>query len=160
MTGLRRDYIVNEIELLGQFIARLVNKRDEVGLHEAMHLALHLQEKLFAMPVAEFLRLEASGQIAALTAGESKANGQAKCLAYATLLRDTATLYRLQGRDELAAGARQLALHVTLSVALDSDSPGAPTDALVEELCAHFSHDDLHPPVRELLERYEVRRHA
>jgi len=150
----RRDYIVNEIELLGQFIARLVNKRDEAGTREATHLALHLQEKLFAMPAAEFLRLEVDAQISALMAGETPTAGQAKCLAYATLLRDTATLYHLQGRDELARGARQLALHVALCIAPGPDAEPGPVDHLIAELVEVLGTVELHPPVRELLEKY------
>ena len=150
----RRDYIVNEIELLGQFIARLVNKRDEVGIREATHLAQHLQEKLFAMPATEFLRLQVDGQISALMAGESTAAGHAKCLTYATLLRDMATLYYLQGRDDLARGARQLALHVALCVAPDRAFGTGAADGLISELVHALGTAELHPPVRELLEKY------
>ena len=160
MTGRRRDYILNEIELLGQYIARLTHKRDETGLHDAIHLAQHLQEKLFAMPAADFLRLEARRQVAALMAGESTDAGRRKCLTYATLLRDNATLYHLQGRDNLAKGARQLALHVVLCAVLDAEAPDPAAEALVQELRADFRPEDLHPPVQELLARYEARLEA
>lgn len=157
MPGQRQDYILTQIELLRQFIARLARSRDRLGLEEALQLAFNLQEKLFPVPPAEFLRLEVAAQIAALQAGESRPDGRAKCLTYAQLLQGTATLYDYRGRADLAAGARQLALHVALSVALDGDDPGAAAAALVDELAPLLDPEQLHPPVRELLGRFLAR---
>lgn len=155
MPAQRQDYILNQIELLRRFIARLANKREQAGLDEALQLAFHLQEKLFPIPPAGFLKLEVSEQIAALNKGESVATGHAKSLTYAQLLKETATLYEIRGREDLAAGARQLALHVALAIALDQPSAPEPVHALVDELNATVDHETLHPPVLELLEAYQ-----
>jgi len=155
MAGLRKDYILTQIDLLRQFIARLSNKREQTGLDEALQLAFHLQEKLFPLPPAEFLRLEVDRQIEELMKGASKGDGQEKCLTYAQLLKETATLYQFRGRDDLAAGARQLALHVALSIALDQPSSPEPVYALVDELQGAVDRENLHPPVLELLAAYE-----
>ncbi len=155
MPSQRRDYIITQIELLGTFVSRLSRTREEAGLREAIQLAQHLQEKLFATPPAEFLRLEVSEQLALLGNGESKATAHEKSLTYARLLRETATLYQLHGREGLAAGARQLALHVALSVALDEPVAPDAVHALVDELREVVDHENLHPPVLELLETYE-----
>ena len=154
MAGQKKDYLLNQIDLLRQFVARLLDKREPGGLDQALQLAFHLQEKLFPLPPAEFLQLEVSQQIAALKANESKASGHEKCLTYAQLLKETATLYQLRGRDDLAAGARQLALHVALSVALDRPASPEPVYTLVDELNASVDHENLHPPVQELLASY------
>ena len=155
MTTQRRDYILGQIELLGQFVARLFQARDVAGQHQAMQLAHHLQEKLFAMPAVKFLRLELDEQIATLMHGESQATGHEKCLTYAALLKETARLYQLQGRNDLAAGARQLALHVALSVALDHPAAPEAVRSLVDALAAVVDRENLTPPVAELLEAYQ-----
>jgi hypothetical protein len=154
MPGQRQDYILTQIELLRRFVARLANKREQAGLDEALQLAFHLQEKLFPVPPTEFLRLEVAEQISALCAGESKTAGHEKCLTYAELLKETAQLYQFRGRDDLAAGARQLALHVALAVALDNPATPEPSHALVDELSRLVEPGTLHPPVMELLAEY------
>ena len=157
MPGQHQDYMLGQIQLLGEFVARLLRRRDEAGLQEAIQLALYLQEKLFAMPAAEFLRLEVSAQIAELKKGESKEEGHAKCLSYATLLKETATLYALGGKNDLATGARQLALYVVLSVAVDQPTGDTSTNVLLAELNASLAGTELHPPVRELQEKFDQR---
>ena len=155
MPAQRQDYILTQIELLRRFVARLTNKREQAGLDEALQLAFHLQEKLFPVPPTEFLRLEVAEQISALCAGESKSAGHEKCLTYAALLKETAQLYQFRGRDDLAAGARQLALHVALSIALDQPESPERSHALVDELSREVDPANLHPPVMELLEAYQ-----
>ena len=157
MPAQRQDYILGQIRLLGEFVARLRRRRDEAGLHEAIQLALYLQEKLFVKPAAEFLRLEVSEQMAALKLGESKEAGHAKCLSYATLLKETATLYEFKNQMDLAAGARQLALHVVLSVAVDQPGGDTAVNLLLAELTPLLAGTELHPPVRELQEKFNQR---
>jgi len=157
MASQREDYLIGQIQLLRQFVARLLRRREEAGLNEAIQLALHLQEKLFGKPAAEFLRLEVSEQITALKLGESKEAGHNKCLAYATLLKETATLYQIKNQDDLAAGARQLALYVVLSVAVDQPTGDNSASVLLAELTASLGQTELHPPVRELREKFDQR---
>lgn len=156
MAGQRQDYILSEIERLRLFVARLLNVRDPVGLEEALRLSFTLQEKLFPRPAAEFLRLTVDDQIAALQAGESPAGGREKCLAYTRLLAETATLYGLRGREDLAAGARQLALQIALSVALGGTDDDAAA-ALARSLHPLVNREQLLPPVRERLELFLAR---
>ena len=153
MPGQRKDYILDQIALLRQFVARLTSDRTRVGLEEALQLSLNLQEKLFPLPVPAFLSLPIDEQIAALRHGESAATGRDKCLAYAQLLEQTASLYEFRGRPDLAAGARQLALHVALSLAVGTDDDAA-ASALVNGLLPHLDPLELHPPVRELLDQF------
>ena len=155
MPGLRQDYILTQIELLRRFVARLANKREEAGLEEALLLAFNLQAKLFPVPPENFLRLEVARQIESLKAGEAKIDGEMKCLTYAQLLKETATLYQYRGRDDLAAGARQLALHVALSVAVDEPTSPEKFKTLIDDLDTVVDRETLHPPVRELLVAYQ-----
>lgn len=154
MAGQRQDYILRQIELLRRAVAQLAGSGDGEGLEQALQLSFNLQEKLFAQPAADFLSQPVSGQIDSLLAGESKASGQAKCLTYAGLLHQTALLYQFRDRTDLAAGARQLALQVTLHVALDDPADPQAVRQLVSELLAAVEPLNLLPPVRELLDEF------
>lgn len=156
MPGQRKDYILDQIELLRQFVARLAHDRNRVGLEEALQLSFNLQERLFPLPAPRFLGLPVAGQIAALQAGETPATGRDKCLTYARLLQHTASLYEFRGRADLATGARQLALHVALSLAVAPDRDQAAA-ALVTDLLPRLDPAELHPPVRELLDLFTTR---
>lgn len=153
MASQRQDYILRQIDLLRQFVARLAGKRPDLELEEALLLSFHLQEKLFPLPPAEFLRLALPDQIAALRRSESPADARDKCLAYASLLAETAVLYDYKGRDELAAGARQMALYAALDLALENRSDPAAA-ALIDRLVAVLDLSGLHAPVAALLADY------
>lgn len=153
MASQRQDYILRQIALLRQFVARLASKRVNHELEEALLLSFHLQEKLFPLSPVEFLRLDLPEQIAALRQNESTTEAREKCLAYASLLAETAVLYDYKGRDDLAAGARQMALYAALGLALANRSDPAP-GALVNRLIADLDPAGLHAPVAELLAEY------
>jgi hypothetical protein len=155
MATQRRDYILTQIELLGKAVARLRSQRDEAGMEEALQLAFNLQEKLLPLPATEFLQLDVDAQLAALRAGEAKAAGDEKCLNYARVLKETASLYEFRDRTDLAFGARQLALHVALCIALDSSSHGDAAAAMAKELHAVLDDSELNPPVLELLQQLD-----
>lgn len=154
MAALRQDYLLTQIELLRQFVARLLHSKDRAGLEEALRLTLGLQEKLFPLPAAEFLALTVEEQLAALQAGESTARSREKIFFYAQLLQATASLYDFRGRPDLAAGARQLALHVALRLAEEAP-PTTELSALITDLRSHLALEDLHPPVRESLQAFD-----
>jgi hypothetical protein len=159
MATQQQDYILRHIETISRLVARLrrpgklLGPEDMAELNETLLLALHLQEKNFGVPAAEFLRLSADEQIASLKRSESKLAGQERCLTYATLLRDTAELYAYRGNTDLALGARQLALHVALTVALDQAGGASTGRTMVHDLVVALEGAELPPPTRELLER-------
>lgn len=153
MAEQRRDYLLQQTELLRQFVARLIRDRDGPRIDEALHLAFSLQERLFPIPAAEFLQLEASEQVSRLLAGESPTRGREKCETYATLLAESASLYELRGRADLSVGARQLALHIALLVAPKPADKSA--QALVSRLRESLGGETLHAPVAQLLADYE-----
>lgn len=148
----RRDYLLQQTELLRQFVARLLRDRDTARVDEALQLAFSLQERLFPLPAAEFLALEADEQVARLQAKETPRAGREKCETYATLLAESACLYELRGRSDLAVGARQLALHVTLLAA--ENPPDASTRRLVQRLTDELAGEPLHAPVAALLAEF------
>jgi len=148
----RQDYILRQIDLLRQFVKRVLLKRPDPELDEALLLTLHLQEKLFPVPPAEFLQLELAEQIAQLRRGESRPEGNVKCRTYALLLAETARLYEHKGQPDFAAGARQMGLYAALSVALDD--PADPEANLVaRELLVQLDPLSLQPSVIALLEQ-------
>lgn len=152
MSSQKQDYILRQIDLLRQFVKRLLGKRPDPELEEALLLAFHLQEKLFPIPPAEFLRLELPAQIELLRRNESPAAGNENCRAYALLLAETARLYDHKGLPDLAAGARQMGLYAALSVALADPADGEASQ-LARDLLAAVDVHTLHPPVVALLEQ-------
>jgi hypothetical protein len=152
MSTQRQDYILRQIDLLRQFVKRLLLKRPDPELDEALLLALHLQEKLFPIPPAEFLRLDLAAQIELLRRNEPVAAGNENCRAYAALLAETARIYEHKGQPDLAAGARQMGLYAALSAALADASDGE-ANALARDLLAAIDVQTLHPPVIALLQQ-------
>ncbi|MEJ1974633.1 MAG: hypothetical protein WDM96_19985 [Lacunisphaera sp.] len=130
----------------------MIGKKSDPELDEALLLALHLQEKLFPSPPAEFLRLDLAEQIAQLRRNESRAAGNAKCRSYAVLLAETARLYEHKGAPDLAAGARQMGLYAALSVAID-DPADAEANLVARETLTQLDVHSLQPPVIALLEQ-------
>jgi len=153
VSGQRQDYILRQIDLLRQFVKRIVGKRPDPELEEALLQAFHLQEKLFPIPPAQFLVLELPDQIALLRRNESRTAGNDNCRAYAALLAETARLYEHKGHADLAAGARQMGLYAALSVVLDEPSD-TETGELARVLLASLDVKTLHAPVISLLEQY------
>jgi len=152
VSGVRQDYILRQIDLLRQFVKRVLVKNPDPELDEALLLALHLQEKLLPRPPAEFLQLGLTEQVAELRRGESRETANGKCRLYAELLEETARLYLHRGLSEYADGARLMGLHVALTVVLDD-----PTDAvagqLVQDFLGALDPNLLHPPTVELLKQ-------
>ena len=151
------DYILRFIDLLRQFVAQVARQREAGQLEQALATALHAQEKLFALPAAQFLSLGIDVQLQLLAAGESAETSRAKRLGFASLLREMGLVYRARDRPDLATGAFQLSLHGFLSVGLEI---GAETDGIrpaVRELLAWIPPEQLHPPVIELLKEFERR---
>jgi hypothetical protein len=160
MPGQQQDYILREIELLGRYVARLrrkgkaLDEKEQAELNETLLLAMHLQERNFGMPAAKFLGMTADEQVTALRKGESKAGGHERCLVYAAILKAMAELYAYRNREDLTLGARQLALYVVLSVAVDQPADAPAVQALVHELRSALGDVALHPPTGELLDQF------
>ena len=150
----RQDYILRQIDLLRQFVARLTDRRTDREIEEALLLSFHLQEKLLPLPPGEFLQLDLAMQMEALRLNESPAAAREKILAYAMLLSETAGVYAVKGRIELAEGARQMALYAALNVALESPVPSPIADDLIDTLATQLDPAELHAPVAELLTAY------
>jgi hypothetical protein len=146
-----RDYFLRYIELIRQFLAEATKLRQGGKLDQALRVLLQAQERLFARPATEFVTLPLDEQMRLLAVGESVENARAKRIGYAALLREAAEVYRVRDRDDLAASARQLALHVMLTVAVEDP---AVADELIPEIRAVLAQvpaEQLYDPVKELL---------
>ena len=149
-----RDYVLRYLELVRQFLAEVTKLRESRKLDQALRVLLHAQEKLFARPAGEFVTLPLDEQLRLLTAGESTDNARAKQLGYAALLREAGEIYRLRDREDLAASANQIALHVMLTVAVEHPAIAAELLPEIRALLARVPADHLHAPVKELLARF------
>jgi hypothetical protein len=149
----REDYILELIEELQAFVAQALNLADSGRLGEALMAMVRAQEKLFARPMAEFVSLGIDEQLRLLALDESPDRARAKLLAYAALLTEGGKIYGGRGRRDLAAGAFQLALHVTLTVAVGDPPRAGELRPAIAELRARLPGSTLNPPVRELLDR-------
>jgi hypothetical protein len=146
-----RDYILRYLELVRQFLAQAVKLRESGKLNEALRVLLQAQEKLFARPASEFVTLGVDEQLRMLARGESPENARAKRVGYAALIQEAARVYRERDRDDLAAAANQLALHIMLTVALEQPDEADALLPSIRELLAQVPPEQLYEPVKELL---------
>ncbi len=151
MAGQREDYLLRLIEELREFVARAVALRHTDQLGQALLTVVTAQERLFARPAADFTARGIDEQLRLLTIDESAETARGKCLAYAAILREAGNVYRGLGREDLAASAWQLALYVTLTVAVGNEAKAGDLRPAIGELRARLTEDSLQPPVRELL---------
>ena len=153
MAGQREDYVMRLIDELRTFVTRAIALRDNGQLDQALHTAVQAQERLFARPAAEFAARPVDEQLRLLTLDESPDQARAKCLAYASILEEAGNVYQARARDDLAAGALQLALYVRLTVALENEPRAAELRPSIETLHSRLAAVPLSPPVRELLDK-------
>jgi hypothetical protein len=154
MASRREDYLLRLIEELREFVAQAIALRDTGRLGQALMTVVTAQEKLFARPAVEFTPLPVDEQLRLLTIDESPETGRGKCLAYASILQEAGNVYRARGRDDLAASAFQLALYVSLTVALADEDRGAALRPSIGALRERVPETSLQAPVRELLAKF------
>jgi hypothetical protein len=130
----RQDYIQRLLEELGHFLAEILKYRQAGQYEAALLTVLQAQERLFVRPVQDFMTRPVEDQVHLLGLGETAAAAREKCLAYADLLTEAGLTYQARGQAALAQGAYQLALHVTLLVALQF--PSADSAAVQGRLAA------------------------
>jgi hypothetical protein len=151
--AIREDYILRYLALLRQAIAQMLKLRTARRYTEALDLALQAQEKLFARTTAELSALSLDELLRLLRLDETRETADEKVLAYASLLRETGLVYAAMDRAESAASCFQLALHVMLTVVVGQQAPSDEVRASLRDLLARIPPDQLHDPVKELLER-------
>jgi len=154
----RDDYILRFVELLAKAIAQATKLRQDGKLDQALIVLVAAQERLFARPTAEFATLPLDEQLRLLTISEAPPAARTKCLGYGSLLREAGLIYQARGRPELAASAFELALEITLTVAVRANAVDAELAASVEELLPRIPPEQLHEPTKELLETYSTLR--
>jgi len=149
----REDYILKFIALLRLAIAQMLKHREAGRYDEALFVAFNAQEKLFGRKTAELSKLSLEEMIRFLRLDETTAVGDEKVLGYADLLKETALVYEAMDRADLAASCFQLALQVTLTVVVAQKNPAGEVWASARELLARIPPEQLHAPVRELLQQ-------
>lgn len=150
----RDDYILRFVELIGKALAQALKFRKEGRFDQALIAIVAAQEHLFARPTPEFAMLPLDEQVRLLTIGEPAESARIKTLGYASLLREAGMVYEARGRPELATSAYQLALETALIAAVSAGARHADASAAIEELLPRVPAEELHAPVKELLERY------
>lgn len=147
----REDYILRFIALLRQAIAQMLKHREAGRYAEALDVALHVQEKLFARKTAELSGLSLDELLRLLRLDETREVADEKIAGYASLLRETGLVYEAMDRTDSAQGCFQLALQVILTVAVGQKPPTADILATARDLLARIPPQQLHAPVIELL---------
>jgi len=153
MPSQREDYILRLIEMVGEMLRQVVRLREDGRIQEALWMLIAAQEKLFGRPAEEFVSLPIDEQLRRLTINESAENSRAKRLAYASALREAGLAYQARGEGALAESAFQLALYVTLTVAIEPDAADDHLRVQMAELMTRLAPDRLYPSTLELLAR-------
>jgi len=149
----RDDYILRYLELIRQFLAQVVKLRDGGNLDQALRVLFQAQEKLFARPASEFITRSLDEQLQLLTIGESNENARAKRIGYALLLREAGLIYLQRDRADLGESAFQLALQIMLIVSVEAPKETEEHRPMLQDLLSRVKPEQLHPPVKELLEK-------
>jgi hypothetical protein len=149
----REDYILKFIALLRQAIAQMIKQREAGRYDEALFVAFNAQEKLFGRKTAGLSKLSLEEMIRLLRLDETTGSGDEKVLGYAALLKETGLVYEAMDRADLAASCFQLALQVMLTVAVTQKPPANETWTTMRELLARIPPEQLHAPVKELLQQ-------
>jgi hypothetical protein len=149
--AVRDDYLLRYLVLIRQAIAQALKLREARQTDHALRILLQAQEKLFARPLASFASLTVDEQLALLASGENAETSREKRIAYASLLQEAGHNYEARDRPDLALSAYQLALHVVLTVIVESNPAPDDTLQLARELLARIPPEMLHAPVRDLL---------
>jgi hypothetical protein len=153
MAGFREDYLLRLIDELREFVARAVALRDASKLQQALMTVVQAQEKLFARPAAQFAALSLDEQLRLVALDDPPAMARAKKLAYADILREAGKIYEARLQPDLAISACQLALQVTLTVALEDPAQAGELRPAIAELLPHVPEERRSPPVAEMLVR-------
>ena len=149
----QEDYILRHIALLRQFLAQAVGLRSAGRPEQALVVILQAQEKLFARPAAAVAALSIDDQLRLLGQGEPPDLARASQLGYASLLREAGLACLARDHPAQATGAFQLALHVTLTVALEDPAGDGQHLPALAELLSRIPLEELNPVVREMLGR-------
>jgi len=156
MSGKRDDYLLRAIEQLRLMVSAAVKLRDSGKLDQALLAIVSAQEKLFARPAPAFMGLGLDDQLRLLRIGESSDSAREKCLGYAAVLREAGLIYEARDKKDLAISAFQSALYVTLTVAAESKISADALAPLIAELLDRLPVEQLHSPVKELLDQIAV----
>jgi hypothetical protein len=156
MAGRRDDYILRAVDQLRLMVAAAVKLRDGGKLDQALLAIVSAQEKLYARPAPAFMGLPLDEQLRLLCIDETPQAAHDKCLGYAALLREAGLVYEARDKLDLAASAFQSALYVTLTVAAESRNSAANLRNPLAELLQRVAPQDLHAPVKDLLDRVET----
>ena len=149
----QEDYILRFLALLRQAISQMIKYRTSGLYTEALDVALRTQEKLFARTTANLSTLSLEEMLRLLRLDETKEAADEKVLAYAALVRETGLIYAAMDRDDSAVICFQLALHIMLTVAVGQKAPPGEVWASMRDLLARIPPDQLHAPVKELLQQ-------
>lgn len=149
----REDYIIRLIQELRHFVTRVMRLRDSGSMDEALLAVVHAREKLFGRPSSDFANLPIDEQLGLLDEGEPSATADAKCIAYATILKEAGQVYEIRSERDMAISAFQLALYITLVVAIRAPTGPGELRSHVDDLLTRVPEDQLYAPIKALLGR-------
>ena len=152
---MQRDYILRLIEQLGQVWAILYTLVTKGQFAEALLVIDQALQRLVGFSLAEAEALSADDLIALLRLGSSRLEGSIiadQLTVLASLLREAADVYAVQGDPDRADNQRLKALHIFLAALTGKGSPSSPQVAeAVEPLLEQLSEYELPARVKDLL---------
>ncbi len=152
---MQRDYILRLIEQLGQVWAILYTLVTKGQIAEALLVIDQALQRLVGFSLAEAEALSADDLIALIRLSGSRLDESLvadQLTVLASLLREAADAYAIQGDPDRADNQRLKALHLFLAALTGNGSPSSPQVAdAVEPLLEQLSEYELPAPVKDLL---------
>ena len=152
---MQRDYILRLIEQLGQVWAALYTLVTKGQFAEGLLLIDQALQRLLGFSLAEAEALSADDLIALIRLGSSRLEENIiadQLTVLASLLREAAEIYAIQGDADRADNQRLKALHLFLAALTGKGSPSSPhAGEAVEPLLHQLSEYDLPARVKDVL---------
>lgn len=153
----RRDYILRIIDEVGRLLARVIFKRRNGELDDALQGVVQACERLFNLEANQLFQFTPEQHYAMLREGEPPEIARDKILLYAALNAEAGHLYAKFEKPALARASFLNALRFALRARLEFPREGWPAYAPdVAEIRAALGEETLDPETAELLRKAEA----
>jgi hypothetical protein len=153
----REDYIIRHIQMVGPFIAQIVNARRAGQEDQAIQIAMQAVEKLFGLRMDEISSYSLEAQLDHLAKGLSRNEARGRQFAYALLLKELGLSYRYRDRSDVSVSSFNAALWIALRLLVENESADGAVAELAREMLSCVPPELLDEPLKELLALAPIR---